>query len=199
MKIDRLFTENAALFGEKPSPLIIGLMRYLPPDALVLDVGAGQGRNTLALAQAGFRVEAVDPSSAGLRQLAEQAERLGLSGIETRSGSVLDLPFDRVYNGVCLINVLHYLPPEQVRDVIMNCQRATAVGGVHVLSVLTKGTDTALLRPDSLTPDLPEVEAWYAGWEMIDSRVVPGESARKDSQGKPYQTQAVRVVARKRV
>jgi 2-polyprenyl-3-methyl-5-hydroxy-6-metoxy-1,4-benzoquinol methylase len=54
MKIDQMFTQNPELLGDKPSPLVLGLMRYLSPNDLVLDVGAGQGWNAVPLAHAGF-------------------------------------------------------------------------------------------------------------------------------------------------
>lgn len=52
-------------------------MRYLDhlaPGRPVLDVGAGQGRNTLPVARAGISVVALDPSRVGLKALRRRAE-----------------------------------------------------------------------------------------------------------------------------
>src|ERR1700686_1195439 len=53
-------------------PSVIEMLPLLPP-GIALDIAAGTGRNSIALARAGWRVVAVDFSSVGLRRLAENA------------------------------------------------------------------------------------------------------------------------------
>jgi tellurite methyltransferase len=69
---------NATTFGE-PSEEIRKLVHLLPPRAKVLDLGCGEGRNALFLAQAGFDVTVVDISEAGIRKLRFVAERENLA------------------------------------------------------------------------------------------------------------------------
>jgi SAM-dependent methyltransferase len=57
-----------------PEPSVIEMLPLLPP-GIVLDIAAGTGRNSIALARAGWRVVAVDFSTVGLRRLAEIARR----------------------------------------------------------------------------------------------------------------------------
>ncbi len=57
-----------------PEPSVVEMLPLLP-HGIALDVAAGTGRNTLALARAGRRVVAMDFSLAGLRGLAEIARR----------------------------------------------------------------------------------------------------------------------------
>jgi tellurite methyltransferase len=57
-----------------PEPSVLDLLPLLP-QGLALDLAAGTGRNSIALARAGWRVVAVDFSAVGLRRLAEIARR----------------------------------------------------------------------------------------------------------------------------
>ncbi len=58
----------------EPEPSLIEMMPLLPPGT-VLDIAAGTGRNSIALARAGWRVVAADFSVTGLRALASIADR----------------------------------------------------------------------------------------------------------------------------
>lgn len=103
-KWDRRYAEDSY---RKTNP--VDLLRTWAPQApsgRALDIACGAGRNALYLAEAGFRVDAIDISAVGLKQLNEQAERRGLAvnGIEHD----LDRPFafDRDYD---LVVVMWYV------------------------------------------------------------------------------------------
>jgi len=59
-------------------PSLVEALSLLKP-GLALDVAAGTGRNSLAMARAGFEVIAIDYSAAGLAILSSQARREGLA------------------------------------------------------------------------------------------------------------------------
>lgn len=64
----------------KTNPLKL-LSDWLPriPAGRALDVACGAGRNALLLAEAGFRVDAIDISAIGLKQLDAEARERGFS------------------------------------------------------------------------------------------------------------------------
>lgn len=78
----------------------------------VLDVGGGDGRDALALAEAGHHVTIVDPSPAWLAQATRRAEESGLSDrLSIVAGSLDDLPPETGdYDLVVCHFVLHYRP-----------------------------------------------------------------------------------------
>ena len=78
----------------------------------VLDVGGGDGRDALALAENGHQVTIVDPAPAWLAQAARRAQDCGLSdGVSTVDGSLDDLPLNTGdYDLVLCHFVLHYRP-----------------------------------------------------------------------------------------
>ena len=80
----RKFTQEASGAGD---PFIDCVLRHLRPEDTVLDVGAGTGRHTIALARHAQRVIALDPSAAMLRFLREDADAQGLSNVEVIEGA----------------------------------------------------------------------------------------------------------------
>jgi tellurite methyltransferase len=75
-KWDRRYAEDSY---QKNNPVTF-LEGWLPRLSVgrALDVACGAGRNTLFLAQAGYRVDAIDISAVGLNKARDKAENLGL-------------------------------------------------------------------------------------------------------------------------
>ncbi|MBV8820331.1 MAG: methyltransferase domain-containing protein [Acidobacteriaceae bacterium] len=65
------------IFSLKPTALVMTAVVGRRPGK-ALDIGMGQGRNAIFLAQNGWDVTGFDPSQEGVRQAKEQAARLGL-------------------------------------------------------------------------------------------------------------------------
>ena len=109
---DALFDASFGLFLEHFTDLTIETINSIvPAPAAVLDVGAGTGRLSIPLADAGYAVTAVDPSSAMLEQLVsrlfERVVRTIASPIENFSSS------DRFDIAVCVFTVSSYWLTEQ--------------------------------------------------------------------------------------
>ena len=80
----------------------------------VLDVGGGDGRDALALAEAGHEVTVLDPAPSWLAEARRRAEEAGVSDhLATVEGSVDDLtPVGTDYDLVLCHFVLHYRPAD---------------------------------------------------------------------------------------
>ncbi len=63
----------------EPVPFLVTCLRQLPTHGYALDVAAGAGRNSIALAEHGLTVDAVDVSWQGLRRTAALARQRGIS------------------------------------------------------------------------------------------------------------------------
>jgi tellurite methyltransferase len=91
-----------------PSPFLIDWLDRIPVGR-ALDVATGTGRNALALAEAGFDVEAVDISAVAIDRARQKAERRGLAVRWT----VADLDTDPLPgNDHDLVTVVRYRNPE---------------------------------------------------------------------------------------
>ncbi|MFW6437736.1 MAG: class I SAM-dependent methyltransferase [Armatimonadota bacterium] len=82
---NRAYRRPGPLFGLRPDPALMELVRRITPAGRALDIGAGDGRHTIFLARSGFAVEAIDISEAAVAQLCELARR-GRLNVEARVG-----------------------------------------------------------------------------------------------------------------
>lgn len=67
------------LFGSDPDARVLALAATLNEPASILDIGAGTGRNALALARRGHRVDAVEPSASFVDIVRAEAQRGSLN------------------------------------------------------------------------------------------------------------------------
>ncbi len=110
----------------------------LAANALILDVGAGTGRQTLAIAEYGCHVVAIDFSANMLVQLKKNAASVRLdSEVSLVVSDMTMLPFrSDVFNGIELVAALHNLPTKLLRSLAMNeIYRVTRSGGRAVITV----------------------------------------------------------------
>src|SRR4051812_5092265 len=126
------------------------LLEHLPePPAPVLDVGGGAGHQSFPLAQAGFEVTLLDPSTA---MLTKARERLQLLPVESQrrvrflqaDGENADQAVDgRRFAAVLCHGVLGYLADPE--PLVAQLCRCAAPGGV--VSIMTGNARTMAVRP----------------------------------------------------
>jgi len=74
---NKVYSTGQAIFVHHPTQLLINAIRGRRPGT-ALDIGMGQGRNSIFLAQQGWDVTGFDLSEEGVRQSRERAAKLGL-------------------------------------------------------------------------------------------------------------------------
>ena len=74
---NKIFSNPVPPFVNKPNQFLTEMVRARKPGTAV-DVGMGQGRNAIFLAQQGWDVTGVDISDEGIRVAKEQAAKLGV-------------------------------------------------------------------------------------------------------------------------
>ena len=74
---DKVYAGNNRVFADRPTELLVRAVEGRPP-GVALDVGMGQGRNTLFLALNKWQVSGFDPSAEGVRQAEDRARSLKL-------------------------------------------------------------------------------------------------------------------------
>jgi SAM-dependent methyltransferase len=103
--------------------------------AVAVDLGAGSGHQSVALARLGWRVCAIDTSAKLLAELRTRAAGLDVVGIEddlTHFARHLDGPAGAI---VCMGDTLTHLPSaESVRRLFADARAALAPGGALVLT-----------------------------------------------------------------
>lgn len=126
-------------YGLRPSTELGSYLSQCPTSGAALDLGAGAGRDTLALARAGFRVTAVDASRRGLKQIRQRALDAGIGDrVETRHCDIreLEIPI-AAYRAVVATTVLDHIPAEDADRLWPRITRAIADGGMLYVEVHT--------------------------------------------------------------
>jgi len=90
---NKTFANPNPAFNTKPNALLVEAVKGRKPGK-ALDIGLGQGRNSIFLAQQGWDVTGVDISDEGIRIAKETAAKLGLQ-LNTVQQSVYEFDFGR--------------------------------------------------------------------------------------------------------
>jgi SAM-dependent methyltransferase len=163
-------TRDPPLFGKHPDAKVMRLAEELggPATVAVLDVGAGTGRNTLPLARAGYRADAVElaPALAAELRKAAKADKLNIEVIE---GDFLDPALfsgvaPRKYQLIVLAEVVasHFRDVDQLQRLAERSAELLAPGGVLLFS--------AFIALDGYKPDALAREMSQVTWCCIFTR-----------------------------
>ena len=119
------YDRDDVAYGESPSSMVAAMIEQNGGGGRALDLGAGAGRNTIALAKAGYHVTAVDLSERGLARLMERAAEAGVSEqVETRCQDVRNVEISPgSFDAVVAVTVLDHVPS---RDAVVLWRRLTA-------------------------------------------------------------------------
>jgi len=125
--------EQADYFGAEASPLLEKYAAWIPEGARVLDIGAGQGRNTLPLARRGCQVTALDPSAAALEAVAKQAAAEDLT-VELVPQSYLDFEPAGTYEVILCFGLVQILSYQECASLITRLHQWLKPGGTLFLT-----------------------------------------------------------------
>ncbi|GEM_PF-3091108 len=154
-----------------PNHDIVEILPALPKGAHVLDLGAGEGRNSVFLARQGCHVRAVDISAAGMGKLAKLSAREAL-GIETEIGDIGDYRFDRDWDLVMVHGVIDYLENPVWHALVDRIIAHTVPGGINAYTCMLF-TAQYPAPPEFLKACFKhsvapfELAQCYENWEMI--------------------------------
>jgi len=107
---ERTFSETPNMFGEEPAyPARKAADLFKKEGKInILELGCGQGRDTIFFAKNGFRVHVLDYSDAGIKAITSEAQSSGLSGsiIAARHDVREPLPFEDEFFDGCYSHML---------------------------------------------------------------------------------------------
>ena len=161
-----------------------------------LDLGCGQGRNALFLAQHGFDVTAVDQNELSLEILQSIVEQedlemsVGLYDIHSAS-------IGQTYDFIVSTVVLMFLQADRIPAIIKNMQEQTSVGGYNLIVCAMDTDDYPCSVNFPFTFKEGELANYYKDWEFIKYNENPGHLHRRDENGNRIQLRFATMLAKK--
>src|SRR5581483_11351492 len=157
----------------------------------VLDLGCGEGRDSVFFAAAGHRVVAVDIAPAGLDK-GQRLARARQVRVTWVAADLAALPLRGAFDLVYSCGAIHYVPRARRADLFPELQAATRPRGWHACVVFTdrlvyveKGEVIDYFQPG-------ELRAAYAGWRILrhEERLIAC-----DQDGTPHQHSVEELIA----
>jgi SAM-dependent methyltransferase len=129
MDYERAYRDAKAYFGDGPNPFLLEHLDAIEPGGRVLDVGVGQGRNALALAERGYLVVGIDASRAAIETTRARAAERGVA-LDLWRGSFIDFEAAAPFHAVLLFGLLQELTLEDHQALRRKVDEWTAPGSV---------------------------------------------------------------------
>jgi SAM-dependent methyltransferase len=162
---DERYSGTELVWTTRPNQFVAAELADLPPGR-ALDLAAGEGRNTVWLAERGWQVTAVDFSRVGLEKGRKLSAARGVdeARVDWIVADLRDFEPDRDFYDLVLIAYLQ-VSPELRATVMARAAAALAPGGTafvvgHDLTNLTEGTGgpqdpDVLYTPEAVRAELP--------------------------------------------
>lgn len=134
---DDEYRKRAPLFGSIPTQVVVRLRALLKDTARVLDLGAGDGRDSLYLLQAGFHVTALDLSGSAIAALKRLAAEKHLEGrLEAQVMDVRSwMPTSNSFDAIVGITILDHVEQGFHPALFENMLAALREGGYVALEM----------------------------------------------------------------
>jgi SAM-dependent methyltransferase len=139
------FAETDDLFGDKPSEPARIAADFFQKEGCgaLLELGAGQGRDTVFFARQGFQVHALDYSESGLKAIEGKTTLLGLSPSITvwRHDARQPLPFEDESFDACYSHMFFCMAftTTELEFLTQEIRRVLKPGGLHIYTVRHTG------------------------------------------------------------
>ncbi|AJY73900.1 methyltransferase domain-containing protein [Paenibacillus beijingensis] len=199
-QLQELYLQDGYYWGKEPNELAKRILAYISneriPGKKVIDLGAGEGRDSVFLAKQGFDVAAMDFAPAGLAKAERLAAEMN-TAIATIEGDINTFVFPHRADVVYSIGALQYIHPDNRARQFRHFKESTLPGGLHVLFAFTEHPDVPV-APDWGTNEYlykqDELQAYYSDWETLLSEEWIFDCS---SSGIPHRHASRIVIARK--
>lgn len=157
-------------WGKQPCSIARIFLQKFPPHEgqTLIDIGCGEGRDSIFFARNGYQVTGFDYSSDGMKKAKAWADELKLS-IEFFQADINEYKLEKSCDAVFASGALHYIPQQLRKEIIANYKQFTNPGGIHAFTVpihkpfLPKDPQADELEQDWLSG---EILTHYYDWKI---------------------------------
>jgi len=169
----------------------------LVPPSKTLDLGCGNGRNSLYLAANGYSVTAWDKNPMSIANIERIKAAEGLDNLEIATVDLNALSFEGEYDFILSTVVMMFLEPQTIPGLIANMQRTTVPGGYNLIVAAMDTDDFPCTVGFPFAFKAGELAEYYSGWEVVKYNEDVGELHRTDANGNRIKLRFATLLARK--
>lgn len=164
-----------------------------------LDLGCGNGRNSLYLAANGYDVTAWDKNPMSIANLERIKNAEGLTNLHVEVADLNALNFDGEYDFILSTVVMMFLDAKTIPGLIENMQRCTNPGGYNLIVAAMDTDDFPCTVGFPFAFKTGELRRYYTGWDLLKYNEDVGELHRTDEHGNRIKLRFATMLARKTV
>ncbi|WP_156322143.1 tellurite resistance methyltransferase TehB [Winslowiella iniecta] len=177
------------------SEIVEAASRIAPGKAL--DLGCGNGRNSLWLNQRGFELTAWDKNPQSIATLNHIIEQESLSHISTEIKDLDSLRFNGQYQLVFSTVVMMFLQPDTIPQMIADMQASTVKNGYNLIVAAMDTADYPCTLPFPFTFKSGELSHYYRKWHIVKYNEEVGQLFKTDENGNRIQLRFATLLAQK--
>lgn len=149
-----------------------------------LDLGCGNGRNSLFLSQQGFEVTAWDQNPASLARLNHIITQEGLENIHTEQRDLNHTRFNGAFEFVLSTVVMMFLQPETIPQLIADMQACTVKNGHNLIVAAMDTEDYPCPLNFPFAFKSGELSHYYRSWHILKYNEHVGQLHKTDENGR---------------
>ncbi|ASG63359.1 tellurite resistance methyltransferase TehB [Kluyvera genomosp. 3] len=162
-----------------------------------LDLGCGNGRNSLYLAANGYDVTAWDKNPMSIQNLQSIREAEGLENLQVAVHDLNTLSFDGEYDFILSTVVMMFLEANTIPRLIDNMQRCTKPGGYNLIVAAMDTDDFPCTVGFPFAFKTGGLKNYYKGWDLLKYNEDVGELHRTDEKGNRIKLRFATMLARR--
>lgn len=203
MDFDYFYSKQKSYFGESPSDGLVAMLKeYDVNIGKALDIGAGEGRNSIYLAQLGFNVTSIEPTKDGSNKIIDKANKLNLK-INVLNCDYLTDDTNEKYDFIIAGTSLDHMEKKYLDKAIEKLKESLNLGGLVYIVVFTRDDPGYLRQLDNASECSDFIKHYFAKNELkeyfkdFDILYYDEYIKADNSHGKPHIHGKAKLIARK--
>ncbi len=138
-KYNKIYSASNDKTEIRLSPSLKLVWESFPSNGHILDLGCGQGHDSLYLAKKRFKVTAIDSANVAIDQIKAKKEEFKLDNLELICGDTKDFIIEEdKYQVIICRHVLNFLNKENALELVENIKNKIKVNSYIIIELFTK-------------------------------------------------------------